>query len=214
MLATLARLVPRDAGYHHVEGNSDAHIKTTIVGNHVRPGPGGPLRLGTWQHVYLAEFDGPRTRRVWLEVTRSALTAWMEADVARPRLLVLIGGVSLAVAGVLIVVALSRSPSGTGAQVASTESPSPTTTTAATAGPASSGGPAGPNDGPDTAPATSITAPASGATTTGAIPGRGRTTGSTFATSPVLSLPTAQLRRTLRPPRQRPRPRPVSRSSA
>lgn len=71
--ATLARLVPRQGGYHH-EGNSDAHVKTTIVGNHVTvPVQNGEIRLGTWQHVYIAELDGPRTRKVWLEVTRSAL---------------------------------------------------------------------------------------------------------------------------------------------
>ena len=73
--ATFARLVPRDAGYLHHEGNSDAHVKTTIVGNHTAvPIQGGALKVGMWQHVYLAEFDGPRTRRVWIEVTRSALT--------------------------------------------------------------------------------------------------------------------------------------------
>jgi len=70
---TLARLVPRQGSYHH-EGNSDAHVKATIVGNHVAvPVQGGEVKLGTWQHIYLAELDGPRTRRVWLEVTRSAL---------------------------------------------------------------------------------------------------------------------------------------------
>lgn len=70
---TLARLVPREGGYHH-ETNSDAHVKATIVGNHVAvPVQAGQVKLGTWQHVYLAELDGPRTRRLWLEVTRSAL---------------------------------------------------------------------------------------------------------------------------------------------
>ena len=75
IVTALARVAPLDAGYHHLEGNSDAHIKTTIVGSHVTvPVERGRLRMGTWQHVYLAELDGPRTRRVWLEVTRSALT--------------------------------------------------------------------------------------------------------------------------------------------
>jgi secondary thiamine-phosphate synthase enzyme len=61
----LARLIPRDAGYRHSEGNSDAHLKTSLVGNHVViPVDKGRLTLGTWQSIYLAEFDGPRTRRV------------------------------------------------------------------------------------------------------------------------------------------------------
>lgn len=65
----LARLVPRNAGYRHAEGNSDAHIKTSLMGSHVSvPVQGGRLRLGTWQSIYLAEFDGPRTRKVWLVV--------------------------------------------------------------------------------------------------------------------------------------------------
>ncbi len=65
--AGLARLVPRDAGYHHAEGNSDALIKTSLVGSHVTvPVEQGRLRLGTWQSIYLAEFDGPRTRKVWI----------------------------------------------------------------------------------------------------------------------------------------------------
>jgi secondary thiamine-phosphate synthase enzyme len=61
----LARLVPREAGYRHGEGNSDAHIKAALIGSHVAlPVERGRLRLGTWQSVYLAEFDGPRTRKV------------------------------------------------------------------------------------------------------------------------------------------------------
>jgi secondary thiamine-phosphate synthase enzyme len=63
----LARLVPRQAGYRHSEGNSDAHIKASLLGPHVAaPVESGRLRLGTWQSIYLAEFDGPRTRRVWI----------------------------------------------------------------------------------------------------------------------------------------------------
>jgi secondary thiamine-phosphate synthase enzyme len=63
----LARLIPREAGYRHSEGNSDAHIKTSLVGCHVAvPVEQGRLRLGTWQSIYLAEFDGPRTRKIWI----------------------------------------------------------------------------------------------------------------------------------------------------
>ena len=67
MVEGLARLVPRDAGYRHSEGNSDAHIKASLMGSHLAvPIENGRLRLGTWQSIYLAEFDGPRTRRVWV----------------------------------------------------------------------------------------------------------------------------------------------------
>lgn len=69
MLAVLARLVPRDAGYLHAEGNADAHVKASLMGCHVTvPVNAGRLRLGTWQSIYLTEFDGPRTRRVQLQL--------------------------------------------------------------------------------------------------------------------------------------------------
>lgn len=60
---------PRAAGYRHAEGNADSHVKTTLTG----PGvtliiSGGEPLLGTWQGVFLCEFDGPRTRRVALRV--------------------------------------------------------------------------------------------------------------------------------------------------
>ena len=66
----LDQLVPHDEpAYHHSEGNSDSHVKTSLV----NPGAallisGGELVLGAWQAVFLAEFDGPRTRRVGLQV--------------------------------------------------------------------------------------------------------------------------------------------------
>ena len=66
----LRRMVPRDEGfYRHGEGNSDSHVKTSLFG----PGltllvEDGELVLGTWQGVFLAEWDGPRTRRVALRV--------------------------------------------------------------------------------------------------------------------------------------------------
>ena len=67
MVESLRRLVPRDAGYRHGEGNSDAHIKASLMGSSVLvPVEQGRLRLGTWQSIYLAEFDGPRNRRVWI----------------------------------------------------------------------------------------------------------------------------------------------------
>lgn len=67
--AWLARLAPRDADYRHAEGNADAHIKTSLVGTCATlPVSGGKLLLGTWQGVFLAEFDGPRSRRVAVRV--------------------------------------------------------------------------------------------------------------------------------------------------
>ena len=65
MLAGLRRLVPRDASYRHVEGNSDAHTKASLMGSSASiPVRDGRLALGRWQGIYLCEFDGPRTRRV------------------------------------------------------------------------------------------------------------------------------------------------------
>ena len=64
----LSRLIPKDAGYHHQEGNSDAHLKSSIIGATLcLPVEEGKLVLGTWQAVYFCEFDGPRHRRVGLK---------------------------------------------------------------------------------------------------------------------------------------------------
>ena len=68
----LARTVPKESGFRHGEGNSDSHIKTVLVGPAVTaPVRGGKLSLGTWQAIFLCEWDGPRTRTV--EVAVSAL---------------------------------------------------------------------------------------------------------------------------------------------
>lgn len=61
----LAEIVPKEAAYEHAEGNSDSHIKTVLVGPSCQaPVRGGKLALGTWQAIFLCEWDGPRTRRV------------------------------------------------------------------------------------------------------------------------------------------------------
>lgn len=66
---TLSKLVPHSGHYLHTEGNSDAHIKTTIVGSsQVIVIDGGKLLLGTWQSVFFCEFDGPRHRRVTVKL--------------------------------------------------------------------------------------------------------------------------------------------------
>ena len=71
MLLTLNRLVPRDAaGYRHAEGNSDSHVKASMMGSSCRVLiEEGRLILGTWQGIYLCEFDGPRTRSVHVQVS-------------------------------------------------------------------------------------------------------------------------------------------------
>jgi len=69
MLNYLDELVPREASYLHAEGNSDAHIKAALLGHSATvPIEGGELVLGTWQGIYLAEFDGPRPRTVMVKV--------------------------------------------------------------------------------------------------------------------------------------------------
>ena len=61
----LERLVPRDLPFTHLEGNSDAHTKASLMGSSVTvPVVAGTPQLGTWQGIYFAEFDGPRRRRV------------------------------------------------------------------------------------------------------------------------------------------------------
>lgn len=65
IVSTLRRLVPERGPYRHAEGNSDSHLKTLVTG----PGQtllveGGRLVLGTWQKIFLAEWDGPRTRTI------------------------------------------------------------------------------------------------------------------------------------------------------
>jgi secondary thiamine-phosphate synthase enzyme len=69
VLDGLDRLAPRDHGYRHREGNSDAHIKSTLVGCSVTvPLVNGRLQLGTWQGIFLMEFDGPRERKVFVSI--------------------------------------------------------------------------------------------------------------------------------------------------
>lgn len=69
MLAYFAELIPRDGEWLHAEGNSDAHLKAAMVGHSaVVPIEGGELVLGTWQGIYLAEFDGPRPRTLLVKI--------------------------------------------------------------------------------------------------------------------------------------------------
>lgn len=73
LLAHLAALVPRSAGFRHSEGNSDAHIKSSLMGaTGAVPIEGGKAVLGTWQAIYFCEFDGPRSRRVLVQILPAA----------------------------------------------------------------------------------------------------------------------------------------------
>jgi len=69
IISYLNKLIPQKSGFSHMEGNSDAHIKSSLTG------PSldviihkGNLVLGTWQGCYLAEFDGPRNRKIYVQV--------------------------------------------------------------------------------------------------------------------------------------------------
>ncbi len=69
ILTTLNKLIPHNNNYLHREGNSDAHIKTSLMG----PSQAiliqkGKLLLGTWQSIFFCEFDGPRSRKVQIKV--------------------------------------------------------------------------------------------------------------------------------------------------
>jgi len=71
VLAALDKAVPwRESFYAHCEGNSAAHVKSSMVGcSATVPVVGGRITLGTWQSVFFCEFDGPRTRRCLVTVT-------------------------------------------------------------------------------------------------------------------------------------------------
>lgn len=69
IIAGLDRIAPLSAGYRHAEGNSAAHIKTSLVGPSVTLIiDGGRLILGTWQSIFFCEFDGARNRTVYVKV--------------------------------------------------------------------------------------------------------------------------------------------------
>lgn len=71
ILRKLAQSVPEDPAYKHSEGNSPAHIKAVLVGSSLTVFiEDGALQLGTWQGLYLCEYDGPRTREVWVKLIK------------------------------------------------------------------------------------------------------------------------------------------------
>ncbi len=71
ILCKLEKSVPADPAYRHAEGNSPAHIKSVLVGSSLTVFiEDGALQLGTWQGIYLCEYDGPRTREVWVKLIK------------------------------------------------------------------------------------------------------------------------------------------------
>ena len=68
ILHTTGKVFPLDDHFHHMEGNSDAHIKSSLFGPSLSLIiTGGRLLLGTWQSVYFCEFDGPRQRHYFVK---------------------------------------------------------------------------------------------------------------------------------------------------
>jgi secondary thiamine-phosphate synthase enzyme len=71
IIKTLSRLIPEHADYAHAEGNSDSHVKSSLLGPSLSVlVEDGQLALGTWQGIFLCEADGPRSREVWVRVIR------------------------------------------------------------------------------------------------------------------------------------------------
>ncbi len=72
IVVNLRKLVPHHGDYLHAEGNSDAHIKSSLFGcEQMVIVEKGNIQLGTWQKIYFCEFDGPRTRKVWVKFLAS-----------------------------------------------------------------------------------------------------------------------------------------------
>ncbi len=75
ILFMLNTLIPKRGDYAHGEGNSDAHVKSSIIGTEKAIiVENGKLKLGTWQGIYFCEFDGPRHRKVWVKIMKDIAT--------------------------------------------------------------------------------------------------------------------------------------------
>ena len=71
ILMMLNRIVPFENHYHHLEGNSAAHIKSSLIGCSKSVFvESGKLVLGTWQGIFFCEFDGPRSRKIYVKVVK------------------------------------------------------------------------------------------------------------------------------------------------
>ncbi|MGA8181163.1 MAG: secondary thiamine-phosphate synthase enzyme YjbQ [Desulfobacterales bacterium] len=74
ILMVINTMVPWKAGYRHMEGNSPAHVKSTLIGSsELIAVENGRLVLGTWQGIFFCEFDGPRTRKVHVRFIKENL---------------------------------------------------------------------------------------------------------------------------------------------
>ena len=77
ILVELNKIIPFDDNYSHLEGNSAAHIKASIVGSSVNiPLKNNNLLLGTWQGICFCEFDGPRTRKFYVKIIENQRIAY------------------------------------------------------------------------------------------------------------------------------------------
>ena len=71
IINTLNQIIPNNGNYLHLEGNSDAHIKASLIGSSVTVLiENNKLVLGTWQHIFFYEGDGPRSRKVFIDITK------------------------------------------------------------------------------------------------------------------------------------------------
>jgi len=69
IIETLKKIIPEGGDYRHMEGNSDAHIKASLLGSSITVlVENKRLVLGTWQHIFFYEGDGPRNRRVYIDI--------------------------------------------------------------------------------------------------------------------------------------------------
>jgi secondary thiamine-phosphate synthase enzyme len=69
ILMELNKVIPFEDHYSHMEGNSAAHIKSSLIGiSEIVPVSGGGIQLGTWQGILFCEFDGPRRRKVFIQI--------------------------------------------------------------------------------------------------------------------------------------------------
>ncbi len=74
ILMVLNQMVPWKADYRHIEGNSPAHVKTSLVGSsELVAVENGHMVLGTWQGIFFCEFDGPRTRKLHIKLLPSSV---------------------------------------------------------------------------------------------------------------------------------------------
>lgn len=68
VISILKQSFPNLSSYRHMEGNSDSHVKSSLIGaSETIIVENGVLQLGTWQSIYFAEFDGPRNRNIWIQ---------------------------------------------------------------------------------------------------------------------------------------------------